>query len=86
MVILAFRQLFTDSKLKKNMEYIPILLTPIVYLLSLLNLTLISFQMELQEHTAKLEIQNLEAKYREKLTHLEQENFKLKRLSKGVYL
>ena len=41
--------------------------------------------MELQEHTAKLEIQNLEAKYREKLTHLEQENFKLKRLSKGVY-
>ena len=43
------------------------------------------FQMELQEHTAKLEIQNLEAKYREKLTHLEQENFKLKRLSKGVY-
>ena len=41
--------------------------------------------MELQEHTAKLEIKNLEAKYREKLTHLEQENFKLKRLSIGVY-
>ena len=37
--------------------------------------------MELQEHTANLEIKNIEFNYRERIKHLEEENMKLKRLS-----